>query len=93
MINELNEIIAWVRTFLLSLWPRLTCETVQRFCQSQSTSEITELLEGLVRRCEELGVAAPVMAVVDNCCHVRNAMTPVLALLRIVLDVYHFKRR
>ena len=51
------------------------------------------MLEGLVRRCKIMGVAAPLIAVLDNCCHVRNAMTPILAFLCIVLDVYHFKRR
>ncbi|KAL6305557.1 hypothetical protein BKA93DRAFT_824944 [Sparassis latifolia] len=41
-----------------------------RFCQSQSTSEIAEVLAGLKRRSELLQVPDPVLAVVDNCCHV-----------------------
>lgn len=56
---------------------------------------MTEMLNGLMRRCRELNVSAPIMAVVDNCCHVRNAMTPVAGLseMTVVLDVYHFKKR
>ena len=46
-----------------------------------------------MRRCKIMGIAAPIVAIVDDCCHVRNTMTPVLAFLCIVLNVYHFKRR
>ena len=65
----------------------------QRLCQSGSAEEITEILKGYTRRCEELKIPLPEMVVVDNCCHVRNAIKKALPKTLIVLDVYHFLMR
>ncbi|GBE82885.1 hypothetical protein SCP_0412720 [Sparassis crispa] len=64
-----------------------------RFCQSQSTSEIAEVLAGLKRRGELLQVPDPVLAVVDNCCHVRKSIKKALPEIDVVLDVWHFVGR
>ena len=72
----------------MSLLTRLLC--TQRLCQTQSPEEITEVLEGLKRRCDVLGVAWPESATVDNCCHVRSAIERAFPDIRVLLDVWHF---
>ncbi|KAJ3550924.1 hypothetical protein NM688_g4971 [Phlebia brevispora] len=64
-----------------------------RFCQTQSTSEIAEMLRGYAARCDILEVAAAVMAVADNCCSVRSAIQPIFPSTAVVPDVFHFKSR
>ncbi|KAL6303302.1 hypothetical protein BKA93DRAFT_818125 [Sparassis latifolia] len=66
---------------------------LKRFCQSQSTSEIVEALEGLKRRDRLLGVPDPSMAVADNCCFVRAAVKKPMPEISVVLDVWHFMKR
>ncbi|KAH9931192.1 hypothetical protein B0H21DRAFT_699867, partial [Amylocystis lapponica] len=64
-----------------------------RFCQSQSTAEIAEVLTGLKHRNILLDVADPEMAVADNCCHVRSAIVKAFPEIKVVLDVWHFMMR
>ncbi|KAJ7077700.1 hypothetical protein B0H15DRAFT_954994 [Mycena belliarum] len=64
-----------------------------RFCQSGSTTEIVELLEGLKTRLDLLGVNQPEMVTVDNCCHVKNQILGVFPHIKVLLDVYHFMMR
>ncbi|KAJ7182935.1 hypothetical protein C8R43DRAFT_968527 [Mycena crocata] len=64
-----------------------------RFCQSESPSEIFEVLEGIKARCKALGVDLPEIVVVDNCCHVRNKILESMPDIAICLDVYHFMMR
>ncbi|KAJ7130666.1 hypothetical protein C8R46DRAFT_1236100 [Mycena filopes] len=64
-----------------------------RFCQSASPAELGELLMGLKRRCEELGIPFPVMITVDNCCQVARDILKVFPDIQICLDVYHFMMR
>lgn len=95
MINEMNEIVAWVRAEQTHLG-RVTNRELfvsQRFCQTQSATEITEMLQGYVDRSELMGILLAIMIVVDNCCHVRSAILAVLPLILVVLDVFHFKMR
>jgi hypothetical protein len=47
----------------------------------------------LKRRCIALGVPEPEMAVVDNCCAVRNKLQKAMPDLQVVLDFYHFLMR
>ncbi|CAK5283262.1 unnamed protein product [Mycena citricolor] len=61
-----------------------------RFCQSASPAEIFETLEGLRRRCEQLGVDLPEMVTVDNCCQVRSKILESMPGIDICLDTYHF---
>ncbi|OBZ70680.1 hypothetical protein A0H81_09184 [Grifola frondosa] len=63
------------------------------FCQSQSTSEIKEVLSGLKRRNALLDMLHLDMTVVDNCCHVRNAIQQEFPEISVVLDVWHFMMR
>lgn len=65
----------------------------QRFCQTQLNAEIEEMLTGLKRRFALLGVADPEMAIVDNCCHVKNAIRRVFPDISVLLDVWHFMMR
>jgi hypothetical protein len=65
----------------------------QRFCQTASADEITELLEGYKRRCEEMEILPPEMVTTDNCCQVRRAILKSIPETRVVLDVYHFYMR
>ncbi|KAJ7150806.1 hypothetical protein C8R46DRAFT_1229740 [Mycena filopes] len=55
---------------ILSVLNELNEIVAWRFCQSASPAELGELLMGLKRRCEELGIPFPVMITVDNCCQV-----------------------
>lgn len=66
---------------------------VQRFCQTQATAEIEEVLTGFKHRNALLEVADPEMAIVDNCCHVRSAVTKVFPDIHVALDVWHFMMR
>ena len=50
-------------------------------------------MEGLKQRCIKLGIPESEMAVVDNCCTVRNQLNSVMPNLKVVLDVYHFVMR
>lgn len=97
VINEMNEIVAWVCHTLqiqLGLFVcQLIIDRVQRFCQSVSPAEIQEVLEGFKRRCEEIGVPLPEMVIVDNCCHVRSSIVKALPEVDVVLDVWHFLAR
>ncbi|KAF7969565.1 hypothetical protein HWV62_26925 [Athelia sp. TMB] len=52
-----------------------------------------EVLKGIHLRLEILGLPAPEMIVVDNCCQVRARITRVLPDARVVLDMYHFMMR
>ncbi|THH15644.1 hypothetical protein EW146_g4880 [Bondarzewia mesenterica] len=64
-----------------------------RLCQSQANTEIEEMLQGLKHRYANLEVSLPEMVVVDNCCHVRSAISRILPGACILLDVYHFLMR
>ncbi|GBE84639.1 hypothetical protein SCP_0606180 [Sparassis crispa] len=64
-----------------------------RFCQSQSTSEIADVLAGLRQHGELLQVPDPMLAVVDNCCHVRKSIKKALPEIDVMLDVWHFVGR
>jgi hypothetical protein len=66
---------------------------VQRFCQSASPAEAAEVLDGLNKRCTLLGIPPPGLAVVDNCCTVRNHLQKANPRLEVVLDVFHFLMR
>ncbi|KAF8176924.1 hypothetical protein BJ912DRAFT_930520 [Pholiota molesta] len=65
-----------------------------RFCSSNSPAETRELLQGLGKRHEYLGLPKPSAVIVDNCCqvqrYVREGLGPDTA---VVLDVYHFMMR
>ncbi|KAF8134715.1 hypothetical protein K438DRAFT_1475158, partial [Mycena galopus ATCC 62051] len=65
----------------------------QRFCQSGAAAEIVELLEGLKARLDLMGVPAPEMVTVDNCCTVGNKIRTVFELIKVLLDVHHFIMR
>ena len=65
----------------------------QRLCQSQANAEIGEMLSGIKRRFDELGIPFPEIMVVDNCCHVRNEVCKCFPDIAVVLDVYHFLKR
>ncbi|KAI0685312.1 hypothetical protein C8T65DRAFT_592488, partial [Cerioporus squamosus] len=65
----------------------------QRWCPTQGNIEIEEQLEGLRRRLLLLGFADPEIAVVDNCCHVKAAISKVFPDIAVVLDVWHFVQR
>ncbi|KAA1480032.1 hypothetical protein DENSPDRAFT_905230, partial [Dentipellis sp. KUC8613] len=64
-----------------------------RFCQSQAHDEIREQLKGLKDRFEALSVAEPEMAIVDNCCQVRQAIEDIFPEIVVLLDVWHFMMR
>jgi hypothetical protein len=66
---------------------------VQRLCQSGANAEIGEILAGIRRRFDELGIPFPDMIVVDNCCHVRGEIRKSFPDIAVVLDVYHFLMR
>lgn len=93
VLNEVNETLAWVSPSLNVRSVRKLNQDRQRFCQSCSPTEAQEVLEGIKRRCAELGIPLPEMMVVDNCCQVRGHLTKVMPDMHIVLDVYHFLMR
>lgn len=70
-----------------------TSSSTQRLCFSQSNKEISELFEGIKRRCEELGIPPPAICVADNCCHISKAVIDILKDIAVVLDVWHFIKR
>ncbi|KAJ7161440.1 hypothetical protein C8R43DRAFT_947636 [Mycena crocata] len=78
---------------ILSMLNEVNETVTWRFCQSASPAEMFEVLEGLKRRCEELGVNLPEMIVVDNCCQVEKEIRRALPEIAICLDVYHFMMR
>jgi hypothetical protein len=90
-VNEGTEILAWVS--ILNAFPYEVLTLPQRFCQSQANAEIGEMLSGIRRRFEELGIPFAEMMVVDNCCHVRNEILKWFPDIVVVLDVYHFLMR
>lgn len=51
------------------------------------------MLEGLNKRYAQLDVPCPELAVVDNCCTVRNHLVAAMPDLCVVLDVFHFQKR
>ncbi|TFK92373.1 hypothetical protein K466DRAFT_480747, partial [Polyporus arcularius HHB13444] len=65
----------------------------QRYCLGQGHAEVQEVLQGVKVRHEVVGVADPEMAVVDNCCHIKNAILAVFPAIAVVLDVWHFMMR
>lgn len=94
VINELNEIVAWVTTsyhLIILILPGVI--PIQRFCQSQSPAEIGEILKQYTLRCKILGIDLPEMLVVDNCCQVRKSVTGAVPEIKVALDVYHFLMR
>jgi len=93
LINEINEILAWVSRLSYLGLNGLADYLWQRFCQTASAAEIEEVLEGIKKRCLELGVPLPDLVVVDNCCNVRNTVAKVLPDAHVVLDVFHFIKR
>ncbi|KAJ6484175.1 hypothetical protein C8R45DRAFT_931628 [Mycena sanguinolenta] len=64
-----------------------------RFCQLASPVEMFEVLEGIKKRCQELGVELPEMLVADNCCQVEKEAHRSMPDLQMCLDVYHFMMR
>ncbi|KAK7062280.1 hypothetical protein R3P38DRAFT_3167271 [Favolaschia claudopus] len=80
VLNERNEIIAWLTD-------------LQRFCQTAAAAEMVELLQGLKDRFEMLGVPAPEMVTIDNCCTFGNKIRTVFEAIKVLLDVHHFLMR
>ncbi|KAF8546806.1 hypothetical protein OG21DRAFT_1479620 [Imleria badia] len=62
-------------------------------CQTKANAEITELLTGIRRRHETLGLPMPKMMVTNNCCQVRRAVESALPEMDCILDVWHFIAR
>ncbi|PSR71595.1 hypothetical protein PHLCEN_2v12525 [Hermanssonia centrifuga] len=56
---------------------------------TQSNAEIEELLSGLARRFELLGLPLPEQVVADNCCHIRTMILKVLPSSHVCLDIWH----
>ncbi|KAJ7157749.1 hypothetical protein C8R46DRAFT_909000, partial [Mycena filopes] len=52
-----------------------------------------EMLMGIKKRCEELGIPFPTMITVDNCCQVAKDILKAFPEIQICLDVYHFMMR
>ncbi|KAI0742908.1 hypothetical protein C8Q80DRAFT_1053238, partial [Daedaleopsis nitida] len=71
----------------------VSSHALQRFCHTQSNSEVEELLMGIKRRLNLLGCAEPEVAVADNCCHVKHAIRRVFPDIAVCLDVWHFMMR
>lgn len=63
------------------------------FCQTMAGAEFAEALEGLKRRYEELGIAFPGIATVDNCCTVEAIIKAVFPEIEVKLDTHHFIMR
>ena len=66
---------------------------IQRLCQTNAAAEIQEALNGITRRCEELGTEVPIIVTADNCCQIQSAVHKALPHADVVLDVYHFLMR
>lgn len=92
VINKRSEILGWVSNkvflYLIEGLKRHQC-----FCLSASPDEITEFLQGYMRRCQMLRVAPPEMVIIDNCCNMRNAIQKAIAGVPVRLDVHHFVNR
>ncbi|KAK7027758.1 hypothetical protein R3P38DRAFT_3190841 [Favolaschia claudopus] len=93
VVNSSNERSKLMKGGVLSVLNELNQIICWRFCQSESTQEIVELLEGLKRRFALLGVDDPEMVTVDNCCHVRSGILQVFPLIKVLLDVHHLLMR
>ncbi|KAK6969492.1 hypothetical protein R3P38DRAFT_3500892 [Favolaschia claudopus] len=93
VVNSSNERSKLMKGGVLSVLNELNQIICWRFCQSESTREIVELLEGLKRRFALLGVDDPEMVTVDNCCHVRSGILQVFPLIKVLLDVHHLLMR
>lgn len=52
--------------------------------------ELKAALDGLKRRCEEIGVPPPKIVVADNCCQVWSSIHQALPDADVLLDVWHF---
>ncbi|KAJ7635469.1 hypothetical protein DFH06DRAFT_675131 [Mycena polygramma] len=78
---------------ILSMLNELNEIVAWRFCQSASPVEMYEVLTGLKKRCEELGVPFPQMFVADNCCQIEKEVRRALPDIQICLDVFHFMMR
>ena len=91
MLNEKGEIVAWVclPCGLDNVWCPQTDEFVQRLCQMKANAEMTELLTGIRRRHEALGLPMPEMMVTDNFCQVCRAVQFTLPETDCILDVWH----
>ena len=61
---------------------------------SYSAAEIREMLIGIRKRLEELGLPLPSSVTVDNCCQVKRFIREALGQnVAVCLDVYHFMIR
>ncbi len=60
---------------------------------SQAHVEIENILKGTSNRFRLLGVADPELAVVDNCCQIKNAILAAFPHILVVLDLWHFMMR
>ncbi|KAK6971771.1 hypothetical protein R3P38DRAFT_3297859 [Favolaschia claudopus] len=78
---------------ILSMLNELNEIIAWRFCQSASPAEMFEVLLGIKKRCEELGVELPSMLVSDDCCKIEKEAHKAMPDLQICLDVYHFMMR
>ncbi|KAF8959245.1 hypothetical protein BDZ97DRAFT_1667389 [Flammula alnicola] len=84
-INEEGEGLSWVGQVNYSMY---------RFCVSPSPAETRELLQGIAKRHDAMGIPKPLAVIVDNCCQVRRYVREGLGdETAIVLDVYHFIMR
>jgi hypothetical protein len=91
-LNERGQTITWVHIFLSHV-ARILRKDDQRFCQSASADEITEMLDGYMRRCKILKHPPPEMVIADNCCHVRKKIVKSIPETHVALDVFHFQKR
>ena len=58
-------------------------------CETKANAEIAEVLEGIRRRCDILGVDLPWGAIVDNCCQFRGSIEAAIPLIKVFLDIFH----
>ncbi|KAK7000737.1 hypothetical protein R3P38DRAFT_3218571 [Favolaschia claudopus] len=93
VVDSSNERSKLMKGGVLSVLNEVNQIISWRFCQSESTKEIVELLEGLKNRFALLGVDDPEMVTVDNCCHVRSGILEVFPQIKVLLDVHHFMMR
>jgi len=62
---------------------------VQRWCQTGSSKEIQEVMEGLKARYTLLGANAPLSVTADNCCDIAAAVLAAFVGCLIFLDTWH----
>ncbi|KAI1781762.1 hypothetical protein LXA43DRAFT_907796 [Ganoderma leucocontextum] len=67
--------------------------SLQRFCQTNSASETSEMCAGLKKRHKMLGHADPEVVVSDNCCKVEKAIKAQFLNTHVGLDIWHVLRR